>query len=129
MSQLANFVLFVHFIYVLGVIVPVFLIPVGWKLDWRWVKSRVVRAIHVGMMGFVLVEVFIGMACPLTVLENALLADSGKPGYEGDFIAHWVSKIMYWEMPPWVFMAGYAVFFTVIVLEWKVFPPRAKPAV
>lgn len=123
-EALANLILIIHFVYVLAVIVPVPLIPIGYHFQWRWIRAFRVRAIHAGMMGFVLLEVLAGIVCPLTWLENALLEAAGKEGYQDSFIGHWITQIMYWNAPAWVFVLGYAVFFALIVFLWRKYPPR-----
>jgi len=124
-GTLANLVLFLHFIYVLAVVLPVPLIPVGARLNWRWVRSLKWRAVHAAMMGFVLIEVLIGMVCPLTWLENQLLEAAGQSGYEQAFVAHWVAQIMYWDAPAWLFGLIYFLFTGLIALLWVKFPPRS----
>jgi hypothetical protein len=128
MSILANTVLFIHFLYVLGVVVPTLLIPIGWKRGWRWAHSITIRALHLSMLTFVLIEILTGIACPLTVLENQFLESAGKPSFQDDFISHWISKIMYWHMPYWGFVVMYASLFGVILLLWKLYPPRRNSA-
>lgn len=119
----ANLILYIHFLYVVAVILPVFLIPIGARFNWRWVWSWKLRAIHVGMMGFVLVEVLVGLVCPLTWLENYFLDAAGKSGYQNSFIAYWVERIMYWNAPQWVFILAYLLFFVLILFLWKKYRP------
>jgi hypothetical protein len=45
----------------------------------------------------VLVECF-RMPCPLTALENWFRRLGGEAGYEGGFIEHYVSAILYWQL-------------------------------
>ena len=45
----------------------------------------------------ILVECF-QMTCPLTVLENYLRGLGGEAGYEGGFVEHYVSIILYWQL-------------------------------
>ncbi|HSA54939.1 MAG TPA: DUF2784 domain-containing protein [Gemmatimonadaceae bacterium] len=42
----------------------------------------------------VLIE-FAGWICPLTPLENALRRQAGEAGYEGGFIEHYVTALLY----------------------------------
>lgn len=126
MTYLANLVLILHFLYVLGVVSPIPLIPIGWARDWPWVRSRRIRALHVGMMGFVLFEILVGMACPLTDLENQFLAAAGRSGYQDEFVSSWVTRIMYWQMPQWFFIALYVTIFTLIIYLWWRYPPVRK---
>jgi hypothetical protein len=45
----------------------------------------------------VLVECF-RIPCPLTVIENEFRQLGGEAGYEGGFIEHYVSAILYWQV-------------------------------
>lgn len=38
---------------------------------------------------------FTGRICPLTPLEKSLRIRAGEPGYQGDFIAHYILPILY----------------------------------
>lgn len=120
---LASLVLIIHFLYVLIVILPALLIPIGARLNWYWVRSRRLRILHVAMMGIVVIEALVGMICPLTWLENKLLESSGSKGYQDSFIGHWVSLIMYWEAPTWIFTVTYVLFMAWIFYLWRAFPP------
>jgi hypothetical protein len=120
---LADLILIIHFVYLATVIIPALIIPIGFHRHWRWVRSQTVRAIHMGMMGFVLLEVLIGMICPLTWLESHFLEASGRSGYQGTFMTYWLSQIMYWDAPSWIFTAAYAIFFAWIIYLWRAYPP------
>lgn len=121
---LADLVLYFHFLYVLGVIVPMPLIVVGARLDWKWVRVPWWRRVHVGMILWVLIEALIGMICPLTELESALRAKgtSENPYPEG-FLAAWVSKVLFSDFAPWVYSLLYLVTAWVLVDLYILVPP------
>jgi hypothetical protein len=48
----------------------------------------------------VLVEVFYWY-CPLTYLERFLRKQSGRGVYEEPFIAHYLNRLIYLEVPQW----------------------------
>ncbi len=59
------------------------------------------RVIHLAAMAYgVLVEVFYWY-CPLTYLEQFLRKRSGRGFYEEPFIAHYLNRIIYLEVPQW----------------------------
>lgn len=122
----ADLVLYIHFAYVLAVLAPIALIPIGARLGWEWVRSRKLRAVHVGMMGFVLVETIAGAICPLTWLEYVLREKPLDGGEPPSFVRDWVSRLLFYEGPAWIFLAGYAAVFVLIVWLWLRVPPRAK---
>jgi hypothetical protein len=84
---LADLVLVVHLAFVAFV-------TLGGFLVWRW---RRLAWVHVPVAlwgGAIAVSGFI---CPLTPLENRLQRLSGRPGYQGGFIEHYVTAALYPE--------------------------------
>ena len=62
-------------------------------------RSRGWRAAHLLAMGYgVLIEIFYWY-CPLTVLEQYLRDRSGHGSYTDPFIAHYLNKIIYLDVP------------------------------
>jgi hypothetical protein len=96
--------------------------PLAWAGRWRgwgWVRRRWVRWAHLGMMGLIAVQAVAGRLCPLTIWEQALRERAGQTGYEGSFIGQYVGSILYWDVPPWVFLALYVGWFGVVVWTWR----------
>jgi hypothetical protein len=117
---LADLVLVFHFAYVLFVVGGLVLIWIGHALGWRWVRKRWLRILHLCAIALVAVEALIGIACPLTVLEDIL-----RPGAatgEG-FIQRWLHAVMFWDWPLWVFSALYVAFTAVVALTYVLVPP------
>jgi hypothetical protein len=119
-ERVADLILALHFAYVLTVVLPVLLIPLGAKLGWRWVRSRKWRIIHLAMMGIVLVEALAGIICPLTWLENILRGTNSR-----SFLSDWVAKMMFYEFPAFYFTLAYLLFFACILALWYWIPPHA----
>jgi len=64
----------------------------GGLLVLRWPK---VMYLHLpAAIWGVLIE-FAGWWCPLTRWENHLLAQAGRAGYDGGFVAHYIMPIIY----------------------------------
>lgn len=82
---LADFVLVVHFTFVLFVVL-------GGLLALRWPKLAWVH-VPVALYG-ALIE-FLGFICPLTPLEISLRQRGGEAGYEGGFIEHYITAALY----------------------------------
>lgn len=101
---------------VLGLVV----IPLGAWRGWSFVRARIWRALHLVSFAVVAAQAMLGRACFLTDWEAELTgAQSGEP-----LIMRWVSSIVFWPLPMWVFDAAYfAAFGYVVALYWLV-PPR-----
>jgi Protein of Unknown function (DUF2784) len=117
--MLANVVLAVHFAIVIFITAGLPLIWIGGALRWSWVRIRWLRALHLGAIVFVALEALAGIACPLTVLEASLRLQ--QPA--GGFIQQWVTRVMYYDLPGWVFTLAYAIFAAAVALTWRAIPP------
>lgn len=86
---LADFVVFIHFLWILFLIFGVFL----------GVKSKLVRAAHsVGLIFALAIQMF-DEYCPLTYLEVWLRAmHEPDLSYTGSFIIHYMEKLLYVEL-------------------------------
>lgn len=120
---LANAVLIAHVGIVLFIIGGLLLTLLGAALGWQWVKNFWFRALHLVGIGYVATEAWLGIVCPLTTLELWLREQAGQTVYEGDFIAHWMRQIMFYEAPPWVFIAAYSGFGALVVASWFLVRP------
>jgi hypothetical protein len=121
---LADLVLIVHVVFVAFVVVGLPLILVGGCCGWKWIRNPWFRALHLAAIGVVAVQAWLGIVCPLTILEMRLREKAGDTSYSGTFIAHWLQKILFYEAPAWVFIAGYTVFGLLVVASWFLFKPR-----
>ena len=87
---LADFVVFVHFLWILFLIF-------GGLIG---IRIRMVKVAHVAGLIFAALIQVVGWYCPLTDLE-VLLRSKESPGaaYGGSFIIHYLEKIVYVEVP------------------------------
>jgi len=128
MALAADAVLALHAIFVVFVVAGLILIIAGGRLDWAWVRNRSFRITHLAAIGIVVGQSWIGMICPLTVLEMWLRERAGDATYSGAFIAHWMESLLYYQAPAWVFAASYTAFAALIVGSWFwVRPNRKEP--
>ena len=82
---MADLVVALHFAFVLFV-------ALGGLFALRWPR---VAWLHVpSVLWGALIE-FSGWICPLTPLEHYLRRQQGQAGYEGDFIARYVLRVLY----------------------------------
>ena len=123
MIWLADAVLVVHALIALFIVGGLVTIWVGSGLGWEWVRHRLFRLAHLFAIGLVSTLSLLGLACPLTVLEDWLRNDS--VGAEG-FIQRWVSRLLYYDVSAWVFTLAYVVFALAVLLTWRLVPPRQR---
>lgn len=124
---LADAVLVLHAVFIAFVMAGLLLVLVGGVCHWRWVRNRWFRLIHLTAIGLVVAQAWLGIACPLTVLEGYLRRQAGQSGYELGFIADRVQRVIFYNAPSWVFAVSYTLFAVgVLASFWRV-PPRWRP--
>ena len=124
---LADIVLVLHFAVVLFVVGGLMAVLVGNWLGWRWVNNLWFRLAHLAAIGYVVVQSWFGITCPLTTLESWLREQAGLPSYSESFIEHWVQDLLFYQAPFWIFALVYTVFGALVLLSWWFYPPR-RPA-
>jgi len=122
-ALLADLVLVVHFLFVLFVVGGLAAIVAGAR-HWSWVRNRTFRLAHLAAIAFVAAESLLGIACPLTLWEDALRG--GGPARS--FVGRWVARLLYYDFPEWVFALAYCAFAAAVAWAWRRVPPRAKSA-
>ena len=120
--MIADIVLMFHFAIVIFITFGIFLIPIGYKSDWLWVKNFKFRICHCGMMFFITLETLLGITCPLTSIENKLRGINKTRS----FISYWIDEIIYWDLPSQFFIILYCSVLIWTFLLWKFFPPINK---
>lgn len=123
MSLLANAVLILHAGVVLFLVGGLVLILLGGRFHWCWVRNFCFRVLHLAAIACVVAQSWLDIVCPLTNLEQWLRERAGQRGYEGDFIAHWLGKLLFHSASPWVFIAAYTVFGLLVVASWVIVRP------
>jgi len=119
----ADLLLCLHAAFVAFVVGGLVLTVVGAWRDWHWVRNRRFRLSHLAAIVFVALEALAGITCPLTVWEDALRGHARPDG----FVADWVSRLLYWDLPAWVFIALYCAWAALTVAAWRWVPPRPRP--
>ena len=125
-SVAADAVLGLHAAFVLFVVVGQALIVIGWWRGWRWTRCPWFRVTHLAAIGFVMLETWLGIPCPLTLLENELRERAGQM-YQTSFVAHWAQELLYYSAPAWTFTTLYTVFAFVVVACFVLYPPQRNP--
>lgn len=117
-AHLANALLALHACVVLFVVGLLPLVLIGGARGWHWVRHRGLRLAHLGLMIFIAAQTWLGHLCPLTAWEQNLRRAAGQQAYGESFIEHWLSRMLYWEAPWWVFVAAYTGFAATVVAAW-----------
>lgn len=125
-SWLADAILVSHVGVVAFVLLGAFAIPIGVWRRWRWVRGFRWRVTHLVLMGVIALQAWLGALCPLTVWEQALRRHAGEVVYRESFIEHWLSRLIFFEAPWWMFVAAYTGFAVFVLLLWWVVPPRRE---
>ena len=120
--MITDALLLVHFSLAAFITLGFFIIPIGYKLGWNWIKNRNLRLLHLCLMGVITVETFVGLTCPLTVLENMFR----DVDYSSSFMSYWIAQILYWDWPSQVFVILYSLCLGWVLTLWKVCPPIQK---
>lgn len=69
-GHLANAVLILH----VGIVLFIVTLA-GGICNWPWVRNFWFRALHLAGIGYVAMEAWLGIVCPLTTLEHCVPAD------------------------------------------------------
>ena len=117
--MVADIILMFHFAIVIFITFGTFLIPIGYRSNWLWVKNFKLRICHCGMILFITLETLFGITCPLTSIENKLRGINQTRS----FISYWVDQIIYWDLPSQFFIILYSAVLIWTFLLWKLFPP------
>lgn len=125
-ALLADLVLALHAAVVLFVVGGLALIVAGNLARWRWVNGWWFRLAHLAAIGVVVAESWLGIACPLTTLEYWLRGEAGTAAGADGFIAYWLGRLLYYQLPARVFLLAYTLFGILVVLAWWRYPPQRR---
>ena len=122
---LADVILVLHFAYVAFVVGGLAAILLGIGLRWQWVRNFWFRAVHLAMIGIVVLESLCGILCPLTDWEDRLRELGGAPNEPGtSFIGRWAHDLLFVDLPASALVPYYCLFGLAVALTWILAPPR-----
>jgi hypothetical protein len=98
-AVLADVVVLIHLVVVLFITAGLPLIYLGAALGWTWVRDWRWRILHLVAIAFVAAQSLFGIACPLTIWEDALRGRKPNVG----FIEGWIDGILFYDLRAWVF--------------------------
>jgi len=120
--MIADAILLVHFLIVLFIVGGLVAVWLGAAPGWRWIRNPWFRYAHLGAIVFVAAEALVGMACPLTVWEDALRGGMRPES----FIGRWVQQVLFYRAPEWVFTTAYVAWALATLATLRFVPPRRK---
>ena len=120
----ADAILLLHVLFVAFVVIGMLLIFIGKVRAWSWIRNPWFRLTHLVAIAVVVAQSWLGLICPLTTIEMALRSKAGDKVYSGSFISHWLENILYYQLPPWIFVVCYMAFGAVVVASWLWIRPR-----
>ena len=121
----ADLIAATHFGYVAFVVLGLLVILAGGLLRLRFVRNFWFRTIHLAMILIVVLESLFGILCPLTIWEYELRIAAGQQHVSDvSFVARWIHRLMFFELPPIVFLAGYCLFGLAVLVSWWLIPPH-----
>ena len=121
---LADAILFLHLMFVAFVILGLCLILIGKIQSWSWVRNPWFRLAHLCAITVVVLQAWLRMICPLTIIEMELRSRAGDTPYTGSFISHWLETLLYYQAPAWVFIVCYTLFGLAVFTSWFWVRPR-----
>jgi hypothetical protein len=124
----ADAVLTFHACYAAFVVLGFCLTLAGILARWQWVRNFWFRGLHLAAILTVAAESLLGAKCPLTIWERDLRELAGETGYQGDFIAHWLHELLFFQFQPWVFTVCYTLFGLAVLATFVLAPPRWRKA-
>ena len=123
-GYLADAVVTLHVAYVAFVVVGQLVILTGAVCRWRWVRNLWFRLFHLLAIGVVVFEAAMNYRCPLTTLEQSLLAAGGLPTDERTFVGRMLNNLLFYDAPQEAFAPAYFAFGAIVLLSFILAPPR-----
>ncbi len=122
---LADALLVLHAAIVFFNVAALPLIWLGHFRGWRFVRAFSFRMTHLALIGFVAAESIVGITCPLTSWEDALRVSAGANArYQGSFVAHWLHRLIFYDLDASFFAVSYGLFFALVIFTWIKVKPR-----
>jgi hypothetical protein len=123
-SRLADLVLIAHFTFVLFIVGGLAIVWIGAAAGWQWVRNFWFRVAHLAAIVFVACEALAGVWCPLTIWEDALRGVHA----EKSFVARWIHRVLFYDLPGWMFTIAYVVFAFIVAATWWWIRPNKRGA-
>lgn len=125
-DALADLVAAVHAAVVVFVVGGFVLVLVGAARGWSWVRNVAFRAVHLAATAVVALQAAFGCPCPLTTWEYELRRDAGQTVEDISFVGRIARRVLYLDLPEWVFPILHVGFGLIVVAAFVFAPPRRR---
>lgn len=119
-SLIADLVLVLHFGIAAWIVLGLGALWFGGWRGWMWTRRPLFRALHASAIAVVATQSVLGIRCPLTVWEDALRGVHS----ESSFVQRWVGRLLYYDLPEFVFTTTYLGAVAATALAWWIYPSR-----
>ena len=128
-SALADFVVFLHLLYVGYVVIGQAVIVVAGTFRTAWGRNPWFRFSHLAAIGIVVVEECLGWVCPLTRWEQQLRELAGQAWRADTFMARLAHELLFskdlnYDWPPIMFTTVHIAFGCLVFQAFLMYPPR-----
>lgn len=114
----ADTLLVVHFAFIIFVVGGQLCVIIGYFRKWHWVRNLAFRVCHLLAIGVVVAQAWLGRYCPLTIWESKLRQAADQSAYQGSFVQEWVGRLIYYDVPLWIFAVIYSLFGALVLASW-----------
>lgn len=110
---MAQIILALHVSIIVFNVAGLVVIPLGAWFGWRIVRIAWLRLVHFGLLAIVAGQALAGRACILTIWQNDSAGNATSPT---PLIIGFVDRLIFWNLPFWVFTVMYCVVFLYVLL-------------
>jgi len=119
----------IHFAYAAYLLIGYFATLIGWQRGWEWTRNFWFRASHAIMIFVVVLRVWFGGTCPLTLLEKYMRQRAGMASYDGEFIRHYLQEWFQLSSATSSYHLLYTLFFCSVISLFYLWPPRQREGI
>jgi hypothetical protein len=123
-KQYAYLVLSLHVLFTLFMLITPLLIYIGMLQSWNWINNIGFRHIHIFLLIFVMIEVYLDHPCIFTVWENRYREKAGMAMYCSGFFDFWVAHLLGLSLKKWVFNLIFGSLAIITFIEYYFFLMR-----
>jgi hypothetical protein len=125
-GYLADFVVFVHVLYVGYVVLGQLAITIAAPFGWRWARNPWFRFTHLLAIAIVAFEALNDIRCPITIWEEKLRVLAGQDLNAGQsFMGRIFHNVLFYpNLPEIFFNTLHVAMFVVVVQGLLMYPPR-----